>query len=81
MLMFAAGMSVPLREPGLVSGLGGAAVAAAVAALIAVPFGIVAARATGSHHAAIYALLLASGSAAILLPALKEHGLMATRGR
>ena len=47
-----------------------------VAALLAVPFGIVASRATGAHHAAVYALLLASGSAAILLPALKEHGLM-----
>lgn len=76
MLMFAAGLSVPLREPGLVSGLRRGAVAAAVAALLAVPFGIAAARATGMHHAAIYALLLASGSAAILLPALKEHGLM-----
>ena len=76
MLMFAAGMSVPLREPGLVSGLRRGGVTAVVAALLAVPFGIVASRATGTHHAAIYALLLASGSAAILLPALKEHGLM-----
>ena len=76
MLMFAAGMSVPLREPGLVSGLRRGGVTAVVAALLAVPFGIIASRATGAHHAALYALLLASGSAAILLPALKEHGLM-----
>ena len=76
MLMFAAGLSVPLREPGLISGLRRGALAAAVAALLAVPFGMAAARATGTHHAALYALLLASGSAAILLPALKEHGLM-----
>ena len=76
MLMFAAGMSVPLREPGLVSGLRRGGVTAVVAALLAVPFGILASRATGAHHAAVYALLLASGSAAILLPALKEHGLM-----
>src|SRR5262249_55850322 len=38
--------------------------------------GIVAARATGTHHAAIYALLLASGSAAVLLPELEEQGLL-----
>ena len=76
MLMFAAGMSVPLREPGLVSGLRRGGVTAVIAALLAVPFGIIASRATGAHHAAVYALLLASGSAAILLPALKEHGLM-----
>lgn len=76
MLMFAVGMSVPLREPGLVSGLRRGGLAATIAALIAVPFGIVASRATGAHHAAVYALLLASGSAAILLPALKEHRLM-----
>jgi Kef-type K+ transport system membrane component KefB len=76
MLMFAAGMSVPLREPGLVTGLRRGGVTAAVAALLAVPFGFIASRATGTHHTAVYALLLASGSAALLLPALKEHGLM-----
>ncbi len=76
MLMFAAGMSVPLRQPGLMSGLRRGGLAAAIAALLAVPFGIVAARATGVHHPAVYALLLASGSAAILLPALAERGML-----
>ena len=76
MLMFAAGMSVPLRQPGLMSGLRRGGLAAAIAALLAVPFGIVAAHATGVHHPAVYALLLASGSAAILLPALAERGLL-----
>ena len=76
MLMFAAGMSVPLRQPGLTTGIRRGGFAAAIAALLAVPFGIVAARATGVHHPAVYALLLASGSAAILLPALAERGLL-----
>ena len=76
MLMFAAGMNVPLRQPGLVRGLRRGAVAAVVAALLAVPFGWLASIATHTDHAAIYALLLASGSAAVLLPALEEHGLM-----
>ena len=76
MLMFAAGMNVPLRQPGLLSGLRRGGLAAVIAALLAVPFGIAAARTTGTHHAAIYALLLASGSAAILLPALEEQSLL-----
>jgi Kef-type K+ transport system membrane component KefB len=76
MLMFAAGMSVPLRQPGLTTGIRRGGLAAAIAALLAVPFGIVAAHATGVHHPAVYALLLASGSAAILLPALAERGML-----
>ena len=76
MLMFAAGMNVPLRQPGLLSGLRRGGVTAVIATLLALPFGIAAARATGTHHAAIYALLLASGSAAILLPALEERRLL-----
>ena len=76
MLMFAAGMSVPLRQPGLLSGLRRGGLTAVIAALLAVPFGFLASLATHTHHTAIYALLLASGSAAILLPALEEHGLM-----
>ena len=79
MLMFAAGLSVPLRQPGLLSGLRRGALAAFVAALLAVPFGFLASFATSTHHAAIYALLLASGSAAVLLPAVQEHGLMDDR--
>jgi Kef-type K+ transport system membrane component KefB len=76
MLMFAVGMRVPLRQPGLLAGLRRGGFAAAIAALLAVPFGIAAARATGTHHAAVYALLLASGSAAILLPACEEQRLL-----
>jgi Kef-type K+ transport system membrane component KefB len=76
MLMFVAGMNVPLRQPGLFLGIRRGALAAAIAALFASLAGIGAARASGTHHAAIYALLLASGSAAILLPALQEHGLL-----
>ena len=45
-------------------------------ALLAVPAGILVAWLSGAHHAAIYTLLLASGSAAILLPALEEQGML-----
>jgi Kef-type K+ transport system membrane component KefB len=76
MLMFAAGMRVPLRQPGLAAGLRRGVIAAVVAGALAVPCGLLVARATGTHHAAIYALLLASGSAAIVLPALEEQKLL-----
>lgn len=76
MLMFVAGMHVPLRQPGLLSGVRRGGLAAAIVALLAVPAGVAVAWASGAHHAAIYALLLASGSAAILLPAFEEQGLL-----
>jgi len=74
MLMFSAGMSVPIRRPGIERGLRTGLAAAVAAGLLAVPAGIGVAAATGGHHAAVYALLLASGSAAVLLPVLEEAG-------
>ncbi len=76
MLMFVAGMHVPLRQPGLLTGVRRGGFAAVIAGLLAPIGGIAVARASGTHHAAIYALLLASGSAAILLPALQEQHLL-----
>lgn len=77
MLMFEAGMHVPLRHPGLAGGLRRGAVAAVLVALLSPPAGLVVSWATGEHHTAIYALLFASGSAAVLLPVLEERGLLA----
>jgi Kef-type K+ transport system membrane component KefB len=72
MLMFAAGMHVPIRQPGIGKGLRRGVTAAVVAGLASVPAGIGIAAILGGGHAAIYALLLASGSAAILLPVVEE---------
>lgn len=77
MLMFAAGMHVPIRTPGIVGGLRRGAAAAVLVAVLAIPSGMAIAAAVGGGHAAIYALLLASGSAAILLPTVQESGLVA----
>jgi Kef-type K+ transport system membrane component KefB len=76
MLMFSAGMNVPIRRPGIERGLRTGLVAAAAAGALAVPAGIAVAAATGVHHAAVFALLLASGSAAVLLPVLEEEGML-----
>jgi Kef-type K+ transport system membrane component KefB len=80
MLMFAAGMHVPIRRPGIGAGARRGLVAAIVVGALAVPAGIGVAAATPHGHPAIYSLLLAGGSAAILLPMLEEQRLLADGG-
>jgi Kef-type K+ transport system membrane component KefB len=75
MLMFQAGMSVPLREPGLSESIGRGARAAAVVAVLAVGAGLALSRLAGAGHAAVYTVLVASGSAAVVLPVLQERHL------
>ena len=72
MLMLTAGMHLPLRDPRLAASLRTGAVLAAIVGLLAVPAGFAAAAIAGTSHAAVYAVVLASGSAAVLLPALQE---------
>jgi Kef-type K+ transport system membrane component KefB len=72
MLMLTAGMHLPLRDPRLAGALRTGAVLAAIVGVLAVPAGFAAAAIAGTGHAAIYAVVLASGSAAVLLPALQE---------
>ncbi len=75
MLMLTAGMHLPLREARLGSSLRAGTARAALVCLLAVPAGLLAAAVAGTGHAAVYAVVLASGSAAVLLPALEEAGL------
>ncbi|HEY2536217.1 MAG TPA: cation:proton antiporter [Solirubrobacteraceae bacterium] len=65
-------MHLPLRDPRLAASLRGGAVLAAIVGVLAVPAGFAAAAIAGTGHAAVYAVVLASGSAAVLLPALQE---------
>jgi Kef-type K+ transport system membrane component KefB len=74
MLMLSAGMHLPLRDPRLFASLREGALVATVVGVLAVPAGLAAAALAGTSHAAIYAVVLASGSAAVLLPALQETG-------
>jgi Kef-type K+ transport system membrane component KefB len=75
MLMLTVGMHIPLRDRRLRRALGRGALAAGVAASAAALGGLVAAELTGTGHAAVYGVLLASGSAAIVLPTLQERKL------
>ncbi len=75
MLMLTVGMHLPLRDRRIAGSMRDGALLAAIVCLLALPAGILAAGIAGTGHAAIYAVVLASGSAAVLLPAIEETGL------
>jgi Kef-type K+ transport system membrane component KefB len=75
MLMLTAGMHLPLRDRRLAASARQGAVLALLVCMLALPAGLLAAAVAGGGHAAIYAVVLASGSAAVLLPAFEELGL------
>ena len=75
MLMLTVGMHLPLRDKRLPASLRGGGLLAGVVCVLAIPGGLLAAGIAGTGHAAIYMVLLASGSAAVLLPALQETGI------
>jgi Kef-type K+ transport system membrane component KefB len=72
MLMLTAGMHLPLRDRRVAASLRSGALLAAIVGVLAVPAGLATAALAGTSHAAIYAVVLASGSAAVLLPAFVE---------
>ena len=72
MLMLTVGMHLPLRDSRLAVSLRAGALLAAIVAVLAPLAGLAAAAVAGTAHVAIYAVVLASGSAAVLLPALEE---------
>jgi Kef-type K+ transport system membrane component KefB len=68
-------MHLPLRDRRLGESLRQGSLLAAAVCALAVPAGLLAASVAGGGHAAVYAVVLASGSAAVLLPAIEEAGL------
>ena len=78
MLMFTAGMHVPLREPALASSLRRGTIAALIASAVAAAGGFAAATVVGGGHAVVYAVVIASASAAVVLPAFEEARLTDT---
>jgi len=75
MLMLTVGMHLPLRDDRLGASLRVGLRLALLVAVFAVPAGVLAAQIAGGGHAAVYAVVLASGSAAVLLPAVEERHL------
>ena len=70
LVMFVAGTHVPVRDPALRPGLPRGLVRAAAVGLLSVPIGWALAQIFGTDHAALYAVLLASSSAGLVLPVL-----------
>jgi Kef-type K+ transport system membrane component KefB len=75
MLMFNAGMNVPLRSSEVRGSLDRGIRAAAVVGAGAIGSGILVSLIGGAGHPAVYAVLLGSGSAAVVLPVIQERRL------
>ncbi len=75
LVMFVVGSHVPVRDASVRSALGVGAVRAAGIGAVAVALGVGVAAAFGTGHAALYAVLMASSSAALVLPAADSLGL------
>jgi len=68
MVMFVAGSHVPVHDPYLRAGIRIGALRAVAVGIIAAGLGVVIAQIFGTGHAALYAVLMASSSAALILP-------------
>lgn len=77
LVMFVAGSHVPIRSPALRAGLRSGLLRAAVVGVLAVPAGLAIAAAAGTRHGLLYAVLLASSSAAVIMPVVEALPLTA----
>lgn len=70
LVMFVAGTHVPIRHQAMLSGLRNGVLRAVGVGVLAVPLGWALAAWSGTGHTALYAVLIASSSASIVMPAL-----------
>ncbi|MFC0435390.1 cation:proton antiporter [Kutzneria buriramensis] len=75
LVMLVAGSHVPLRNAALRVALRRGALLAGLVGVLAVPAGLGVAALTGTGHGLLYAVLLASSSAALVMPVIDEKGL------
>lgn len=68
LVMFVVGTHVPVRDPTLRAGIWKAVLRAALVGAVAAVLGVLVADAFDSEHAALFAVLMASSSAAVALP-------------
>ena len=73
--MFVVGSRVPVRDPAVRSALGRSLAGAALVGVVAAALGIGLASAFGTGHATVYAVVIASSSAALVLPIINSLGL------
>lgn len=75
LVMFIVGTHVPVRDTSLRGALGMAALRAVAVGAVAAVLGVVIASVFGTGHALLYAVLMASSSAALALPVIDSLGL------
>ncbi|MBV9831183.1 MAG: cation:proton antiporter, partial [Marmoricola sp.] len=75
LVMFVAGTHVPVRDPRLRPALRTGLLRALAVGVVAAVLGYVVARTIGTSHAPLYAVLMASSSAAVILPVIESVGL------
>ncbi|MBO0855758.1 MAG: cation:proton antiporter [Nocardia sp.] len=75
LVMFVAGSHVPVRDPRVRSALGIGALRAVLVGIVAAAAGYLLAAWFDTGHGAIYAVLIASSSAALTLPIIDSQGL------
>jgi len=75
MLMFSVGTRIPLNDDRVRACFGRGAVAAGTVAVLAVGAGALVSMIGAIGHPAVYAVLIASGSAAVVLPVIQERRL------
>jgi Kef-type K+ transport system membrane component KefB len=68
LIMFVAGTHVPVRDPALLAALKVGVLRAVGVGVLSAPIGLGLSHAFGTGHAALYAVLMASSSAALILP-------------
>ena len=75
LVMFVAGTHVPVRDPAIRPAVRSGVVRALVVAVAAVAIGLGIAQVAGTGHGPLYAVLLTSSSAALILPVVDSLGL------
>ncbi|MCW2687403.1 MAG: sodium:proton antiporter, partial [Mycobacterium sp.] len=74
LVMFVVGTHVPVRDTAMRSAIPGALVRAVLIGAVSAGLGVGLAAAFGTGHAALYAVLMASSSAALALPVIQALG-------
>ena len=75
LVMFVVGTHVPVRDPTLRAGIWKAVLRAVLVGAVAAVLGVLIAEAFDTDHAALYAVLMASSSAAVALPIIDALGI------
>lgn len=75
LVMFVAGSHVPVRDPNIKKSIRIGGLRAVGVAVVAIPLAIAVAHSFGTGHTALYAVLMSSSSAALILPIVDSLGL------